>query len=331
MKVKLIMATEDNEYSNHFYNYLSEKYAEDFDIRICSTQESFLNTTLKNKFDVALIDSEFTQCLNNDNVKISLSLFDNFNDNTQKSAKMIYKYQRISKIVSNILEECSVLENLTSGMKNGLGNVTVVWSPCGGVGKTTVSLAYATRKTIENKNVIYLNLEKFSSINTYFPNSQSSISTIFRKINENLELVIKSVKQTDTDSKISYFGAPENYDDLNAVTQEDISKIIKACAENSDELVIDFSSVCDDFVKSAFDIADRILIVTDNTTDSSTKLNQFLTQNNIWENIKDKSGIVANKGANIQNSYCEVYNLTRVRSQDPINIYKTLSSENFER
>ena len=96
--------------------------------------------------------------------------------------------------------------------------------------------------------------------------------------------------------------------------------------ELADELVIDLSCVCDTRTGKAFEIADSILLVTGQTTTSETKINQFLSQNNVYENIKDKITLIANKGATVNSVFHGTpVSFPYIQSSDTKTICNTLS------
>lgn len=333
MKIKLIIASGDEHYINHLSDVLAEDYSEFFDVRICSSVDSMQNLVAKNKYDILLLEASFVDYLDGDLTKNAVLLYDNFEgEEVDMDIVKIHKYQRISSMVGKILEYGADLNlNLnTKAFDNNAARCSVFWSPCGGTGKTTVALAYATRKALEGKDVLYVNLERFASTEIYFKEPAKSVSNIFQRLDSNLDLVVKSAKQKDSGTGISYFGVPENYDDIDAIEVDDIKTFLKACVDNSDEVVIDISSLCNKKTKAVFDMVDRIFIVCDNSESSRIKLNQFVGQHYIWAEISHKVSVVGNKGCK-NNLGVDQISLPMVKSSNEINVFKTLSAENFER
>jgi CO dehydrogenase nickel-insertion accessory protein CooC1 len=76
-----------------------------------------------------------------------------------------------------------------------------------------------------------------------------------------------------------------------------IYELITSCAESTDELIIDLSCACDTRTRKVFELANKILLVTEQTVAAAAKLAQFTTQNNVFEEISEKVTFVANKGA----------------------------------
>jgi len=204
--------------------------------------------------------------------------------------------------------------------------ITAVWSPSGGSGKTTVALAFAAHRVLGGKQTVYLNLENFSSTSAYFQESGQSISKVFEKLETNVEMFLMGIRQQDSGSGIHYFCEPENYDDINILTSNELEILINACIANTEELIIDLPSQCDEKVQKIFDIANIVLIIADPSGTSQNKLRQFFTQHNIFGQIKDKVMLVNNKGAKTaEASINKVIELPLVQSADPLFIYKSLT------
>ena len=128
-----------------------------------------------------------------------------------------------------MLEGFAELSGSGSGFDLEKARITAVWSPAGGVGKTTAALAYCTRKVSEGKQVLYLDLEYFSSVSVYFSGDGKSISTVFDKLANNAQYApLRGIRQQDSGSGIMYFCEPNNYDDINVLTDEDIASPMAA-------------------------------------------------------------------------------------------------------
>jgi len=332
MKIKLLIASPDIDYVEHLSNVLSEKHSDTFDISVCSSTEHLSNMLNSNKFDVALIEPIFVSTINADSVRLLLMLMDeSSNTEDYSGAKRIRKYQRISSIAGNVLENYAEVSTGVNSFDSSKARITAVWSPSGGSGKTTVALAFAANSVLSGKSVVYLNLECFSSTSVYFKNSGRSISKAFEKLESNVHLFLAGIRQQDSSSGISYFCEPENYDDMNILSKEDIETIVGACATGVDELIVDLSSQCDERVQKIFEIANTVLLVCESSGTSQIKLKQFLSQHNVFGQINSKVVLVNNKGAKTTDaSISKVIHLPLLQSNDPVSTYKTLSGGNFD-
>ncbi len=333
MKIKLLIGTKEEDYLEHISKVLSEQYEKTFDVTVVATDDSMNKILHETSFDVALMDVDMidTNSVNMDAVKMPIILYQELTEIKEdyKAYQIVAKYQRISKIVSEILQKYSEIVSVT-GIKSRKSHIVAVWSPCGGVGKTTVALAYAANRQFHDKSVLYLNLEKFSSVSTYFPNGDKSISLAFEKLDSNLQLLLQSIKQKDS-SGIYYFAEPNNYDDINILSIDDIETLVESCATEEDELIIDLSSVCDEKVQKIFDMADTVLIVVDATENSKNKIRQYLTQNNVAGHFMHKSILVKNKDVRYDvQGFDRVVKLPLISSINAVSVYKTLSADSFD-
>jgi cellulose biosynthesis protein BcsQ len=298
---------------------------------VCTSLELLGALLINKQFDSALIGTEFLKNVNLEKIRLPLILWDGIASLENHQAHLIKKYQRISSIVSDILELYSQITPGASPVVAGRGRITVVFSPVGGSGKTTVSLAYAARMSLSGKTALYLNLEPFCSTPAFFGNEGKSISKVFESLySGNLEMLVQSFMQKNNETGIFYFRAPENYDDINELTEENITKLVLALTAKVDEVVIDIGSICNQQSKTLFDMADRVLLVADNSWSSQAKLQQFTEQYNIFEKVKDKTTVIANKSAKVGSQRAAaVIELPAVQSNDGKIIFETLSAREF--
>ena len=335
MKTQLLIATDDCDYAGHLSNILAEKHADVFDVNVYSTVEHIREQLAVRKFDVALLECNMTEGLDLESVRLPLLLCSE-DENTQDISgefKKVYKYQRISSMVSNILELYAKVLTNEHGLYLRRARITAVWSPMGGVGKTTSALAYCRGKASAGKQVMYLNLEPFSSVVTYFDETGKSISAVLEMLEPgegNLQMLIKGIRRQESGG-ITYFCRPDNYDDMNIITPENVAALIEACSEVTDELVIDMSCICDERTRKIFELADRVFLVTDPTCSAQNKLAQFASQNNTFQCIRGKATLIANKGAVIGEPLIDtIVYLPYIRSEDATAVYKTLSCVSFD-
>jgi len=331
MKIKLLIASGDSDYAEHLSCNLSERHSDVIDVVVCRTPDRLRDVLGDRKFDVALLEASFIEDADIAMISLPLLLWADEETAGEAAAGLlrIRKYQRISSLVANILEHYAKISTDLHGCDSGKAVITAVWAPAGGVGKTTVALSYAARKASEKKQVLYLNLEPFSSVCAYFTGTGKSVSAVFEMIESregDVRMLIRGIRRQECEDGIAYFCPPDNFDDVNILTTENISALIGACAGVTDELIVDMSCVCDERTRKAFELADRVLIVTDPTSTAQIKLSQFLSQSDVIDRIRDKATIVANKGASLRESVIDaIVRLPLVQSTDATAIYKALS------
>ena len=331
----MLIATEDKNYSESISDYISERYGNTVDVSVCSAPEYLEKMLAGKRYDVALVEHVFFERINPEDVQLVVLLVDDdVLTDVSKATPSVTKYQRISSIVSDILERYSKFSGRKHDAGVKIGNVTAIWSPAGGVGKTTVSLAHASSMADDGGKVFYLNLEAFSSMSTYFEETGKSISNVFEMLGNDegdIKMLIQGIcKQEDG---ITYLNSPNNYADMQVLSVENVIELISACAALTDELIVDLPCQCDSRTQQVLEFADNVLIVTDSIKTSEVKLLQFMKQNTIFESICDKVALVENKGAVVSDAIISQFDEIPARLQLPFVphddervVYKELST-----
>ena len=324
MKIRLLIHLNDFDYCEQLSKALADHYQDTFQVTVLS--ETDTNT---GKFDVALFDdaekSEEIQHI----AKLPVLLCETEMDQVNADAKInrTRKYQRISSLTGLVLQLYADVAGKVDHLDLNTSRVTAVWSPVGGSGKTTVALAYALKMISEGNSVLYLDLEDYSSTDVYFSAPQQGISKALTKLDSNLELILKGLLAEDKSTKITYFGKPDNYDDINALTPEDIQSILSSCRQIADVVIVDLSSSWNGMVRTVMENADAILTVVSETKASSVKWTQFTSQHDAYESFREKMTLVRNRQSGVQDKgVASSILLPVVPSSDPISVYKTLSA-----
>ena len=333
MKIQLLIAVGDKDYMEHISRVFSTKYTDSFDVSICSTQSRLGELLSQRRFDIAILDTDFTEVPGIAAISLPLILWtgaESLGIQGMTFTKM-RKYQRISAIKSFMLGEYAKKTDNQSEFGIGMGRITAVWSPMGGSGKTTASLAYAAQLVSQGKKTVYLNLEPFSSTPVYFANADKGLTSVFEKLQEgNVGLLLQSIRHEDRGSGILYFCHPDNYEDIEILLPEDVITLVRGAASGADEVVVDLGSVYNAKIHQLLKIADQVFLVIDDTKTSRVKFEQFRNQHSEYEELKEKLTVIANKGASrVILDEETVIPLPLVQSMDPIVIYKTLSSGYF--
>jgi len=333
MKLKMLIATKDRSYAEDVSNYISEKYGSLADVAVCNTSQDVKKMLTTRKFDVSLMDVEFSKEVTPNSIELPILLTkDEGVPDVPESSVFISKYQRISSIMSFILEQLSKVSKTAQSTFSHSANITAVWSPSGGVGKTTAALAYAKSISGSEREVFYLNLEPFSSVPTYFKEVGTSISSVFQMLDNHdgdVKMLIQGI--CNRESGITFLSSPNNYVDMNILSVENIRELVSVCSGLTEELVIDLSCECDSRTQQIFEIADKILIVTDSSESAEMKLFRFTQQNDVFDNIADKATLIVNKGAAVNSTIESLFGnapvyLPLISVVDDTPVYKEISS-----
>ena len=331
MKIQLLIASGDSDYTEHLSSVLAEQYADVFEVSIASSVQSLEKLLSRRQADLALAEPELMQTVDLGGTRLRVLLWDGSQqlDAPMEAVPYIRKYQRISSIVQRLLELYAEVYSGSVG-REGMGKITVVWGPSGGSGKTTVALAYGAHQVMEKRKTVYLDFQPFSSGPVYFPQGGKSISSVFEKLDSNVELLLQGIRQTDPDSGLFYFAGPDNYDDISILTPEDMKTVVLASAVGVDEVVVDLGSSFDQRVSTLMDLADCVIVVIDPSQNAQVKWRQFGAQHNMYDKIKDKMILAGNRGA-MDQQVTRAVSLPVVQSENPAVVYKTLSTGYFGR
>ena len=329
MRIKLIIFTEDTAYSKLVSDNISEFHSDSIDVSISDSVKSMGEMLSKRNYDVALVDSALINELDMSAINMPLLLWSesDSSDDRPDGFGLINKYQRISSIVAAIFEQYATVSRAGRSVGSENANITAVWSPTGGVGKTSVAIAHALSHAATGKDVFYLNLEDFSSTPGHLNDSGKSISSVFEMLENNDGNVNMLIQGICCNVKgITYLCSPDNFDDMSILTTENINELITACAELTDELIIDLPCAHDSRTRKTLELANKVLIVTDGSATSDTKLTQFVSQNTAFESIEKKVTFIANKDAMLNKPFAEVVvSLPFVQSADERTVCEKLA------
>jgi hypothetical protein len=336
MMIKLLIATADADYAEHLSNTLSERHGDSFEVSVCTSADRLRDVLAANRFDAALLGPGFAGQIQAGAVRLAMLLVgdpgeDDIAAEGAAGFKKLAKYQRISSLAGKVMEYYAEVSVGMGGFGARRARVTAVWSPAGGTGKTTVALSFAASQVSAGRQAVYLNLENFSSTPVYFAEAGASISKLFEKMDTNVGMFQKGIRQLDSGSGIAYFCGAENYDDMNILSPADVEKLVNACAEDVDDLVIDLSSQCDERCQRLLCSVDTVLLVCDASAASQTKLAQFIRQHNVFGQIQKRAVLVKNKGARFDEPELgRSMQLPLVPAADPGAVFKTLSGSRFD-
>lgn len=333
MKIQLLIATNDRDYADYLYTVLARKQADIFELGLCSDPAKLESMLQRRTYDICLLEPVEGAAYPLERVRLPLILQGPHTELPEalRSYACIRKYQRISELVSAVLSRYSECEQSADALGQAAAKITAVWSPAGGVGKTTVALACAARAAMDGRQAAYLSFESFCSLGAFLKDEGKSISSVLERIDQNPAVQMRSIRQQDAATGIYYYGAPENYDDIGILGKADVLSLLNAAAAGVDELIVDLPPVCDERVRCAFERANQIFLVTDMSAAAQQKLKIFTTQNSVYDEVRHKLVYVCNKGTrSTPDGAGSCISLPLVQSADPSQVFRTLSANRFQ-
>lgn len=330
MRIRVLIVSGDRDYVDHLSAVMSRRDDVEFSVDLASSPEKMKEMLQTPKYDILLVD-EAVLGLIDKNFNIALAVLTEGPTQISDSVFNIAKYQRISNICSLLMQILSK-SGWKATVKSGDAHIVAVWSPSGGVGKTTVALAYAVNKSF--KRVSYLSLEDFASTPIYFPLNDKSISRCLLHLGGDFVTNLLSIRQRDGSSGIYYYESAENYEDILLLKPEDMESIVKGTSAEMDYSILDLSSKLDKKTKQILDMADEILIVVDETENSIAKMRAFSSQGSLFAEHASKCILVLNRGARAEDydfvtGVRTSVSLPFLPNNNAHSLYKQLSSANF--
>lgn len=324
-KLHLIIADNDEAYVESIINYIINNYSQRFQVSSFTKEEYLLNYLSDNKrnVDILLICPEwYTDSIPKEKIYTPIILSGGMVINEIMDCEIVNKYQRGDKLVSSIMN-CYAEKNPNKYFiedRDKKTKVIAVYSPIGGVGKTSIATGSSMNSAENGKSVFYLNLENIQSTPSFFYcESSQNLSNMLYYIKErkkNNTLKIEGIKCVDSGYNIHYFTPPDSVIDLNETSSDDIQYLIHQLkiTNNYDVIFIDMSSNIDERNISILRASDRVILVLSQDDVSITKINSFMHELEILSkrnnlDISEKITIVLNKYKQNRNSEIEELDL----------------------
>ncbi|MDD2211921.1 MAG: hypothetical protein PHV56_02985 [Clostridia bacterium] len=281
-KLKIIIVDRDEEYVNCLLDYLMSEQAHKFLVS-SFTEEAALDKFLaeeEKSVDLVLTSGEFYEKLLSEFQGLIILLAEGKRTFSQTKGKAINKYQYGDKLVAEILqifaEEVSV--NYPINHDTQKTRIIGIYSPIGGVGKTTIAVGASIQAAWEGKSVFYLNLENTSSLPLYFTGEQeknlSHLLYFLKGKRKNLSWQIEGAKCVDPFYKIHYFLPPDSIFDFNEDIAEELGILLRElkATKQYDRIFVDFSSAINKNNLAVLQACDDLFLVAQANRTSAVKI-----------------------------------------------------------
>ena len=284
MSIRLAIASVNSDYLKRLSNQL--QIFGEFQLSIFEDRTK-LEEALKNKrFDILLFTPEmYSSAGLGEKLPIKIMLYDEDDDISESVSEVtkIRRYQRISFIGKELLDAYSVLGKPVSGGVGGSSTKLITfYSPVGGSGKTTISLASAVRIAREGKSVFYVNMEDIPSDDVYLPNTYDrGMTELLHGLgnNANAEAKLRGLMQCKNERLyyIKHFDSPN---DLKELSVEETAMLLNSITSSGlfDYVIVDMVTRYDDKTAKLFEISNEIVIVERGDEISEAKMNSFYAQ-----------------------------------------------------
>lgn len=289
MKIKIAIADTNETYARRLFEALQRQ--ENLSLSVFTDKKRMESDLSSTRYDIILFDySMYSGDGIFKNAKLSVLLYDEEAEQPYIGAgkyKVVKKYQRGSSIYKEVIGLYSefVSDSVFFGRSGEQCRVLCVYSPVGGVGKTTVSMAIANTIANMGRNVMYLNFEPIPAYGSFMPlKGEKGMGALLAAIDGNgsFSLKLESLMKK-TPQGIIYFEKFENLLDIYELTAEDVEKLIRMISETvkADFIIVDMGTQYDAVNRSIMDISDKIVFVERNDSIAEEKIRQRLFCNTL--------------------------------------------------
>ncbi len=232
MRIRLAILEKDQSYLTRIVSAFSSRFADKFEIYSFTDKDVALATLDSARIDVLVASDVFDIDVKALPKRCGFAYFvDSFGVDTINDQVAICKFQKAELIYRQILSIYSEKAGSLFGMKSDDESTKIFLfnSVSGGTGASSMAAACAVHLASQGKKVLYLDLEKFGSSNSFFSGEgQFDLSDIIyalksRKTNLSLKLE-SSVKQDY--SGVYFFDAPKVALDMMELGGEDVLQLI---------------------------------------------------------------------------------------------------------
>lgn len=312
-RIKLIIGDTDEAYTRSLADFLLAAYAQVFEAAIF-TKPSLLKEHLlsREKPDILLLTPGFLEEIpaQADCLTVWLTSEPGLD---LPDKKQLFKYQRGSRLVQELLRIYSSAENKPAALPSPgkKTKVIAVYSPAGGTGKTAIAVGCSFQSAWEGNRVFYLNLENMPSTKLFFTSEGGEgLSAVFYYLRQRKNILkIEALKQTDWQSGIHYFSPADSVMDLWEDLREDLPELIRVLRSSGhyDYLFLDLSSQINANNLAAMEASDAVFLVS--TGDPVARLKEEL----LWSELQRWS---ARNSSNLPERIYPVWNLWEQAGED---------------
>lgn len=308
MKIKLLLLDSDKNYLNRITSSVTNKYADKIEIYSFTDQEIAMEKLSSAKADVFLSGSEFQVDPEKVPARCGFAyLVEAPEIESVREQKTIAKYQRIDVFYKQVLSLYAEHSLSGIGLKAGGDNqaqVILFLPASGGVGSSSMAVAFAGFAARKGKKVLYLNLEQFGSADAYFQGEgQADFGEVIYALKSrksNLALKLEGMVKQD-DSGVYFYSSPKSAMDLTELDGADVKSLLKEIGASGryDVIVLDMDFMFQERLIGLMAAVRKIVFVCDGTESSLLKLERVLPALEIMEEMRD---------VNLLSKSCVVYN-----------------------
>ncbi len=285
-KPRVIIADTDINYIIPLQLKFAKDFFEQVEIEIITDKKYFDELFMEpQKAEILIVsDDLYNTTLQRHNISNIFIMMEQYEDEQtgDLNAVKLFKYTSIKEIFNEIISK-SAQDLKLDRQKEQDTQIIVVTSASGGVGKTTIAMGLSVCLTKNYKKVLYINASRLQAFQ-YILNNQApiTVSDVYAQLANPGENIYSEIKHTIRNEVFSYlppFKASLMSVGLKFSVYEKIALSVKESNEY-DFIIIDAENAFDEQYTRLLDIADKVLVIVNQTVKSVYYTNQLVANVN---------------------------------------------------
>lgn len=268
-KPRIVIADTDVNYIIPLQLKFVEDFFEKVDLEII-TDSGYFETLFSSpqRIDILIVSEDlYSEAIQRHNISHVFVMNEQYEEEQTADLNVnhIFKYTSIKEIFNEIIGKSADVLNVDVGAKKET-QIILVYSACGGVGKTTVAVGISACLTKNYKKVLYINAGHLQSFQRLLDNetpiAAADVYAKLAKASDNIYDEIKHVIRKEQFTYLPPFKAALISLGLRYSLYE---KIILSAKKSTDYdyIVVDADSTFDEDMAQLLGIADKVIIVTE--------------------------------------------------------------------
>ncbi len=285
-KARIIIADTDESYIQSIQLKFIEEFFEKIDLEIITDKEYFEQLfSAPQKAEILIVSEDlYDLSLQKHNISYVFLMTEQYEEEQTADLNLtrIFKYTSIKEIFNEIAGKSADALNIEDNVKKET-QVVLVTSAAGGVGKTTVAMGLSACMSQNYKKVLYLNVEYLQTFQYLLKNpSPITNADFYRKMMENKKILYTEVKYLIRTEMFNYLPPLKTSMVSLGITPELYFGLIKSAKESHDYdfIVIDADSIFNEEKAKLVDLADKVIIVTNQNAGSVAATNVLISNIN---------------------------------------------------
>lgn len=285
MIIKVLVLSDDEEYSVRFKKAIENKYSDNFRVFFLNNVEHLHKQIILFHPDLLVLDEKFADVEIDDAIHVGIACFVENNNFEKLNDRMaIFKYQELSKIVTCLFELFSEYQKgIAASVKNSVGTkqkIITFMSPAGGCGTSTMAASCAQHLAEKGEKVLYVNFNPFDSVDDFFQaDGEFGLSRVLYSLEmDNDSTIIKIESSIRQDHHgVYFFSNPDSSMDLISISDQIYDRFFEVMKKIPyiEWIIVDTSCLMDSNMIKQMNRSYATIIVSDGKKSSLNKVIKF--------------------------------------------------------